>query len=155
MGLRIVVFYGSVRTVRTARQGIKAARFIVNQCRKRGHDVDLIDPREYPLPLVDKMCKEYEPEAVPAVLQRLAAIIKSADAYIIVSGEYNHTIPPALSNLLDYFLEEYFRKPSAIVCSQGGLRRCARGDDTACHVGGAGHVQHPLAAPGSASAERL
>ncbi|MEJ2553156.1 MAG: NAD(P)H-dependent oxidoreductase [Gammaproteobacteria bacterium] len=121
MGLRIVVFYGSVRTVRTARQGIKAARFIVNQCRKRGHDVDLIDPREYPLPLVDKMCKEYEPEAVPAVLQRLAAIIKSADAYIIVSGEYNHTIPPALSNLLDYFLEEYFRKPSAIVCSQGAF----------------------------------
>jgi NAD(P)H-dependent FMN reductase len=117
MALRIVVFYGSVRT---ARQGIKAAHFIVNQCRKRGYDVDLIDPREYPLPLLDRMYKEYEPEAVPAVLQRLAAKVKPADAYIIVSGEYNHTIPPALSNLLDYFLEEYFWKPSAIVCYSAG-----------------------------------
>ncbi len=117
MTLRIVVFYGSVRT---ARQGIRAARFIVNQCRKRGHDVDLIDPLEYPLPLLDKMYKEYEPEAAPEVLERLAALIKSADAFIIVSGEYNHTIPPALCNLLDYFLEEYFWKPSAIVCYSGG-----------------------------------
>lgn len=123
MSLRIVVFYGSVRT---ARQGIKAARFIVNQCRDRGYDVDLIDPLEYKLPLLDKMYKEYKPDTAPAALQRLAALIEPADAYIIVSGEYNHTIPPALSNLLDHFLEEYFLKPSAIVCysagSYGGVR---------------------------------
>ena len=41
-------------------------------------------------------------------------------------GEYNHTIPPALANLLDHFLEEYFYKPSAIVCYSvgafGGVR---------------------------------
>jgi NAD(P)H-dependent FMN reductase len=37
-----------------------------------------------------------------------------------VSGEYNHSIPPALSNLLDHFLEEYFWRPSAIVCYSGG-----------------------------------
>jgi NAD(P)H-dependent FMN reductase len=34
----------------------------------------------------------------------------------VVSGEYNHSIPPALSNLLDYFIEEYLWRPSAIVC---------------------------------------
>ena len=40
----------------------------------------------------------------------------------MVSGEYNHSIPPALSNLLDHFLEEYFWRPSAIVCySSGGF----------------------------------
>jgi hypothetical protein len=50
MPLNIVVFYGSVRS---ARQGIKAARFTVGQC--RGHVVDLIDPLKYPLPLLDKM----------------------------------------------------------------------------------------------------
>ena len=43
-----------------------------------------------------------------------------ADAFIIVSGEYNHSIPPALSNLLDHFLEEYFWRPSAIVCYSAG-----------------------------------
>ena len=52
MSLRIVVFYGSARTTR---QGIKAADFIVNTCRKRGHEVSLIEPTEYPLPLLDKM----------------------------------------------------------------------------------------------------
>lgn len=45
---------------------------------------------------------------------------------MIVSGEGNHTVSPALANLLDHFLEEYFYKPSAIVCysagSFGGVR---------------------------------
>ena len=51
---------------------------------------------------------------------------ESADAYLIVSAEYNHSVPPALSNLLDHFLEEYFFKPSAIACYSvgafGGVR---------------------------------
>lgn len=118
MSLKIVVFYGSVRS---ARQGIKAARFIVNQCRARGHQVDLIEPGDYPLPLLDKMYKEYGPGEAPEVLQRMATLIKAADAYIVVSGEYNHTVPPALSNMLDHFLEEYFWKPSAIVCYSAGM----------------------------------
>jgi NAD(P)H-dependent FMN reductase len=123
MSLRIVVFYGSARTTR---QGIKAADFIVNTCRKRGHEVSLIEPTEYPLPLLDKMYKQYEPDEAPEVLQRMAALISPADAYIVVTGEYNHTIPPGLANLMDHFLEEYFRKPSAIVSysagSFGGVR---------------------------------
>ncbi|KAK9490095.1 flavoprotein-like protein [Lipomyces doorenjongii] len=117
MPLKIVVFYGSVRS---AREGIKAARFVTNRCRTRGHDVSFIDPVEYSLPLIDKMYKEYRPGEVPDVLQRLANLIVAADAYIVVSGEYNHTVPPALSNTLDYFLEEYFWKPSAIVCYSAG-----------------------------------
>lgn len=123
MALRIVVFYGSVRS---DRQGIKAARFFVGQCRKRGHDVSLIDPLEYPLPLLDKMYKEYESGSAPEVLQRMAACIIPADGYVVVSGEYNHNVPPALANLMDHFLEEYFWKPSAIVSysagSFGGVR---------------------------------
>lgn len=123
MALNLVVFYGSVRS---ARQGIKAARFIVNQCRERGHEVSLIDPQEYPLPLLDRMYKEYGPGEAPETLRRMADLIVPADAYIVVSGEYNHTVPPALSNLMDHFLEEYFFKPSAIMCysagSFGGVR---------------------------------
>jgi NAD(P)H-dependent FMN reductase len=123
MKLKLVVFYGSVRS---ERQGIRAARFIVGACKARGHEVDLIDPLEFPLPLLDRMYKEYRPDNAPALLQRMARLITPADAYIVVTGEYNHTVPPALSNLLDHFLEEYFWKPSAIVCysagSFGGVR---------------------------------
>ncbi len=66
------------------------------------------------------MYKEYEQGQAPEVLERLATPIRAADAFIIVSGEYNHSIPPALSNLLDHFLEEYFWRPSAIVCYSAG-----------------------------------
>jgi NAD(P)H-dependent FMN reductase len=117
MKLKLVVFYGSVRS---ERMGIRAARFMVATCRARGHEVDLIDPLEFQLPLLDKMYKEYEPGEAPEVMQRMARLIVPADAYIVVSGEYNHTVPPALSNLLDHFLEEYFWKPSAIVCYSAG-----------------------------------
>lgn len=123
MSLKLVVIYGSVRS---ERQGIRAARFIVNECRARGHEVTLVDPLEYSLPLLDKMYKEYPKGEAPDTLQRIADLIIPADGIIVVSGEYNHSIPPALSNLLDHFLEEWFWKPSAIVCysagSFGGVR---------------------------------
>jgi len=117
MQLNIVIFYGSVRS---KRQGIKAARFIHNVCRERGHQATLVDPLDYRLPLLDMMYKEYPKGQAPEVLEKLASLIRAADAFIIVSGEYNHSIPPALSNMLDHFLEEYFYRPSAIVCYSGG-----------------------------------
>jgi NAD(P)H-dependent FMN reductase len=117
MPLDLLIVYGSVRR---DRQGIRAARFILNACRGRGHRATLIDPAVDQLPLLDRMYKEYEPGRAPEVLERLAGLIKAADAFIIVSGEYNHSIPPALSNLLDHFLEEYFWRPSAIVCYSAG-----------------------------------
>lgn len=123
MSLKIAVIYGSVRQ---QRQGIRAARFIKDKCDDRGYETTLIDPMEFDLPLLDMMYKEYEKGKAPQTLQKLADIISEADGYIIVSAEYNHSIPPALSNLLDHFLEEYFFKPSAIVCysagSFGGVR---------------------------------
>ena len=47
-------------------------------------------------------------------------LYRSVDGFLIVSGEYNHGIPPALKNLLDHFLEEYFWRPSGIVCYSAG-----------------------------------
>lgn len=117
MSLDILVLYGSVRS---HRQGIKAARFLVNQCWGRGHRATLVDPAEDRLPLLDRMYKEYPKGEAPEVLERLAGRIKAADAFIMVTGEYNHSIPPALSNMLDHFLEEWFWRPSAIACYSAG-----------------------------------
>lgn len=115
--MHFAVLYGSVRS---ERQGIRAARFIEAQIRERGHAVSFIDPMVYKLPLLDRMYKEYDGDA-PAPLEELAPIYRRADGFVIVSGEYNHGIPPALKNLLDHFLEEYFWRPSAIVCYSAGL----------------------------------
>ena len=117
MALKVPVILGSVRTVR---RGIKAARFVVNELKAYGCEPVLIDPREYRLPLLDKMYKEYEPGTAPEQLEELAQLYREADGFAIVSGEYNHGIPPALKNLLDYFLEEYYWRPSAIICYSGG-----------------------------------
>lgn len=102
------------------RQGIKAARFVVSELKRRGCEPVLVDPVEYRLPLLDKMYKDYDPGTAPAQLEELAALFLRADGFVLVSGEYNHSIPPALSNLLDHFLEEYFWRPSGIVCYSGG-----------------------------------
>lgn len=117
MSLQIAVLYGSVRE---AREGIKAARFVVKQLRGRGHQVTLVDAKECRLPLLDRMYKEFPKGEAPEPLERLASLYRASDAFVIVSGEYNHGIPPALKNLLDHFLEEYFFRPSAIVCYSAG-----------------------------------
>jgi NAD(P)H-dependent FMN reductase len=117
MPLHIPVILG---TVRSERVGLRPARYLVRGLEQRGHQPILVDPVEFPLPLLDKMYKEYPAGQAPPVLERLAQILRPADAYVIVSGEYNHSVPPALSNLLDHFLEEYFFKPSAIVCYSAG-----------------------------------
>lgn len=117
MALSFAVLLGSVRR---DRMGIRAARFVVDTLKARGHDVTLVDPVETALPLLDPMYKEYPAGKAPAVLQRLAGLYKAVDGFVVVSAEYNHSIPPALSNLLDHFLEEYFWRPSLIVTYSGG-----------------------------------
>lgn len=115
--LNVVLVYGSVRS---QRQGMGLALFLRNALRERGHHTHLIDPLEAALPLLDKMYKEYPPGEAPADMEGLAEQLRAADAFVMVSGEYNHGIPPALKNLLDHFLEEWFFRPSAIACYSAG-----------------------------------
>lgn len=136
MGLKISVLVGSVRS---DRQGIKAARFMERRLAERGHQVTVVDPVELRLPLLDRMYKEHPHGHAPAPLEALATQYRAADAFVVVSGEYNHSIPPALSNLLDYFLEEYFWRPSAIVCYSagafGGVRAAMQLRAMLCELG--------------------
>lgn len=117
MAHTIAILYGSVRP---ARKGILAANYIKKQVEARGHKVHFIDPMEHKLPLLEKMYKEYSEGQAPDYLEKIATMLKEADGFIIVTGEYNHSIPPALKNLLDHFQKEYFFKPSAIASYSAG-----------------------------------
>ncbi|MGD0723830.1 MAG: NAD(P)H-dependent oxidoreductase [Roseiarcus sp.] len=117
MPLTIPVLLGSVRS---ERQGIRAARFMMALLAKRGHAPVLVDPLEKPLPMLDRMYKEFPKGAAPPVMEELAALYRRADGFVIVTAEYNQSVPPALKNLLDHFLEEYFWRPSAIVSYSAG-----------------------------------
>jgi len=113
----IAVLYGSVRS---NRKGIRAARYIKELLEGRGHSVELIDPMMTPLPLLDKMYKEYPDGEAPENMVKIANQLRNSNGFIIVTGEYNHGIPPALKNLLDHFQQEFFFKPSGIVSYSAG-----------------------------------
>ena len=115
--LNTAVIYGSARR---SRQGIKAARFVIQKLQQRGHAVTLVDSQEHQLPFLDLMYKEYEAGKAPEAMKTVGEILKTADGFVVVSAEYNHSIPAALKNLLDHFQSEYLYKPSAIVTYSAG-----------------------------------
>ena len=106
--------------MRRDRMGPRAAKLVTRELERRGHVVHLVDPLELQLPVLDRMYKEHPAGEAPDHLERLAKLYRSVDGFLVVSGEYNHGIPPALKNLLDHFLEEYFCRPSGIVCYSAG-----------------------------------
>ena len=136
MTLCVAVIYGSVRS---DRQGIKAAKFIAKKLEERKHEVTLIDPKEYNLPFLDKMYKEFDKGKAPELMDKLGKILSSSDAFMIVSGEYNHSIPAALKNILDHYQSEYFYKPSGIVTYSagpfGGVRAAMQLRAILCELG--------------------
>ncbi len=119
----IAILQGSVRS---ERMGERAAKWVLTQLLSRGHQAVIVDAAALELPLLDKMWKEIKQDPPPQYQQLhqklapLAALYAQADGYVVVCGEYNHSIPPALSNLIDHFLEEYGFRPAAIVCYSAG-----------------------------------
>jgi NAD(P)H-dependent FMN reductase len=112
---KIALFVGSVRR---DRQGIKVAHWIEERLKNRNHIVFFIDPLELNLPLLDRMYKEM---ANPSEkLRDLRNKVMDAEGYLSVTPEYNHSTSAAMKNTLDYFLEEYYFKPSAIVSYSAG-----------------------------------
>jgi NAD(P)H-dependent FMN reductase len=117
MTIRVLVFYGSYRS---DRMGIRLADYVVAGLKGRGGDVELIDAKAVGLPMLDRMYKEYPRGEAPEVLERLAAKIRAADAFVFVTGEYNWGMQPGLKNLTDHFLEEWFWRPAAIASYSAG-----------------------------------
>lgn len=57
-----------------------------------------------------------DPSQAPKVLLDCKAKIQAADAFIVITAEYNTGMPPALSNMLNHFGPKSFSyKPSGII----------------------------------------
>ena len=59
-------------------------------------------------------------ENAPKNLVEISQKLNDCDAFVVTCAEYNHSIPPALSNLMSYFGDEYVKKPSGILCYSMG-----------------------------------
>jgi NAD(P)H-dependent FMN reductase len=117
MADKVLVFYGSYRSDRV---GVRLADYVVKGLRVRGADAELVDAKAVGLPMLDRMYKEYPKGAAPAPMEDLAGRIRSADAFVFVTGEYNWGPQPGLKNLTDHFLEEWFWRPAAIASYSAG-----------------------------------
>ncbi|XVV00993.1 NADPH-dependent FMN reductase [Actinosynnema sp. CA-248983] len=116
--LRVAVIIGSTRD---GRFGPTVAEWFTAKARRRHDlDIDLLDLAETGLP--DKLAEEgaTPPPAVRAVAGRLAR----ADAFAVVTPEYNRSFPAPLKTLIDWFCLEWQAKPVTIISygrASGGL----------------------------------
>lgn len=89
-------------------------------------DVELVDLADYPMPLFNEpVSPRYNPNRTPsAEVKRWLDKIAEADAYVIVTPEYNRSYPAVLKNAIDYVDFQMDRKPVALVAhgSTGGAQ---------------------------------
>jgi hypothetical protein len=112
--LSLAVIVGSVRQPRVGR--VIANWFVDLAARRMDLAIDLMDLAEVTLPLADT---QPGGSATSPIADRLA----SADAYVIVTPEYNHSFPAALKNAIDWHYREWMFKPVAFVSYGAGRRR--------------------------------
>ncbi len=120
--LRVAVILGSTRP---GRNGEAVAKWVYDVAKKRNDsEFEYVDIKDYELPLLD--------EPIPPSLGRYskdhtkawAAKIDSFDAFVFVAAEYNHGIPGALKNAIDFLFKEWNNKVAGFVGygSAGGVR---------------------------------
>lgn len=124
--MKILLFLGSARQSqppRPSRLGIRVARALLAHVEGSYPDdeIELVDPLNYKFGDVFKPRFAYAPSLVPQALDVLADKIGQAEAYIMVSPEYNHSLSPALAHTLNHFGSSLFAyKPSLIVTYSAG-----------------------------------
>lgn len=114
-------------TVRIARQTPKQALWVQEALEaQEGVTVTSLDLADFPLPFFDEpVSPRYNPDRAPeGVVKQWLDALSAADAYVVVTPEYNHSIPGVLKNAFDYVGFEMNQKPSAIVShgTAGGAR---------------------------------
>ena len=125
MNLNIPIILGSVRQ---GRRSFDAAKLLLKQVAAEGHITQLVDFKELPLPFFDS---PLVPVALKGVypypnVQKWSEIALNADAFVIVTPEYNHGYPAVIKNALDWLYKEFEKKPFGLVGvsdgSYGGIR---------------------------------
>jgi NAD(P)H-dependent FMN reductase len=90
---------------------------------KTEHRIGLIDMREHELPMVQSVWSS--PEKAPEQFKALAERVFAAEAFIIVTPEYNGSFSPAMKNMFDHFPKQghkVFGIATASVGALGGIR---------------------------------
>lgn len=109
--LRVAVLTGSTREGRFG--PVVADWFLKYAAERDGLEIDPIDLADHPLP--DVVSPEPHPEAAP-----VTARLKAADAFVVITPEYNHSFPAPLKNAIDLHYTQWQAKPVGFI-SYGGM----------------------------------
>ncbi|MGW5660797.1 NADPH-dependent FMN reductase [Streptomyces sp. NPDC003758] len=117
---KLVIIVGSVRE---GRFGPVVASWVADQARAHGgFDVEVVDLADVEVPLAlpavsPKFAGDDYPR--PAGMEPLTSALDGADAFVIVTPEYNHSYPASLKAAIDWHFTHWTAKPVAFV-SYGG-----------------------------------
>src|ERR687894_1328231 len=122
--LRVAIILGSTRP---GRNGEAVAQWVYDIAKKRSNDdiaFEYVDIKDFDLPLLDEPIPPSQGQYSKNHTKRWAAKIDSFDAFIFVTPEYNHGIPGALKNAIDFLFQEWNNKVAGFVGygSAGGVR---------------------------------
>lgn len=121
--LRIAVIISSVREGRFA--PVVTDWFVSRAETHGGFEIDVIDLASVNLPMaLPSRDGAPSPEAA-AALEAVSPRLEVADAFVVVTPEYNHSYPASLKNVIDWHFTQWQAKPVAFVAYgsvSGGLR---------------------------------
>lgn len=118
----IAVIIGSTRQ---ARFGDKPAQWFMEKVSDHADlDFELVDLRDFNLPIFDEAASNAYVPATSPEAQRWQEVVRRFDGYLFVLPEYNHSVPGALKNALDHDYTGWGRKPMGALAygSMGGAR---------------------------------
>ncbi|MGW0521302.1 NADPH-dependent FMN reductase [Crossiella sp. NPDC003009] len=115
--VRVAVLVGSARAGCRSR---KVADWVCGQAEDRAElSLDLFDLATIPLSLAGPTWDPSPADA--AILARTTPRLTEADAFLVVTPEYNHSFPAVLKNFLDWHVLPWQAKPVAFISHGGGL----------------------------------
>ena len=136
--LKLQIIVGSTRDTRAAD---RVYPWVLSRAQAHpDFDPELIDLRDWPLPMFSEhpgtIGDFSDPTYSEPIVKQWNHKIKEADAYLVITPEYNHSVPGVLKNAFDnVFLSFALRnKPLAAVGYSGGIAAASRAIEHLAHI---------------------
>jgi NAD(P)H-dependent FMN reductase len=125
--MKLQIIAGSTRPGRVSD---RVAKWVCNEANKiDGVEAEVVDLVDYPMPFFDEaVSPQYNPSRAPsAEVKKWLDKVAEADAYVLVTPEYNRSPSAVLKNAIDYLDFQFAKKPVALVAhgSTGGAQAVA------------------------------
>lgn len=122
-GPKILAFAGALRTQSWNK---KLIRIGAGMARDAGCEVNLIDLRDYPMPLYDGDIEAAD--GLPPKARELKTLMLGSDAFLLSCPEYNSSISAVLKNTIDWVSRPRPDEPNAFKGRIAGLLAASPGN---------------------------